>query len=117
MHKKIDPKDLKAVLKIKIRGLGDLNVGLEGATAPWCRLQRIGLSRIVDAPHYLGRVEIGVRQGAIRERDISAYYKSLFRRDVFPAIEKWAPECGDCFKLILHYREGLLFSVDLVDLI
>lgn len=53
MHEKIGPKDLKAVVKRRIRGLGDLNAALEGATAPWCRLQRIGLSRIEDKSHYL----------------------------------------------------------------
>lgn len=116
MHKKIGPKDLKPVVEKRIKGLGDLNPGLMGCTRPWTRLQRIGISNIADKHHYLGTVEIGVRQGGIRERDVSAYYKSLFRRDVFPAIKKYAPECGDCFKLILHYRDGLLFSADLVDL-
>ncbi len=71
-------------------GFAGLNLGISGGTAPWSRLQRIGLAKLDSNPaNYSGRLDLYIGQGGLKEIAISRYYKTMFRNDVFPAIRNF----------------------------
>jgi hypothetical protein len=110
---KILPHDLKGEVK-KRSGFSGLNPGKVCCTPPWSSLQHIGRSTFPDVnSNYTGEVPLAINQGGVRNRNISKYSKALFKTEVFPAIKKFEPKCGDTFHLLLHFREGLLSVVEL----
>jgi hypothetical protein len=120
----IGHRDLIAVTE-RENGFGGLSTGRFRCTPPWSKLQRIGLStankdkRLIPGPiefNVDGPVELNITGGGIRNHDISPYYKAIFRKSVLPAIKNFVPTSTyrDSFKLILIFKEILLFQVTLV---
>ena len=107
---KIGHTDLKAVVEKK-KGFQGLNPGKPGCTAPWSRLQAIGLSseELTDA----GKVVLAIGQGSVRNEKVTKYYKSIFKTEVLTPIKNFAPECGETFQIKLHYRSGLLSETEI----
>jgi hypothetical protein len=114
MNIEIGPGDLKAVVENK-GGIGGANVGPHGSTAPWSRLQMIGLSTTDEKLRpYSSDVTLIVGQGALRDRNISKYNKLIFSEEIMPAINNFVPDCSDNFHLVLYYRDSLLFRAEIV---
>lgn len=113
MNIEIGLSDLKAVIERK-KGLSGVNVGPLGCTAPWSRLQKIGLSTIDNKEGtFSGQVRLIIGKGGVRDRNCPKYSGFIFRKEVMPAIKNFAPDCSGNFHLILHYRENLLFRTEL----
>lgn len=117
MNIEIGHTDLKPVVKWG-SGLKRISPGTPGCTAPWSRLQAIGLSAVRDlkeeTSQHTAKIDLFVSEGAIRNRNISRYYKEVFKKEVFPAIKNFKPDGEGTFHLILHYRRSLLFQAELV---
>ena len=83
---KIGHTDLIAVVE-KGKGLSGANPGKVGCTAPWSRLQSVGLSAMAETTiSYTGNVELAIGQGGIRNEHVSKNYRSIFKKEVLPAI-------------------------------
>ena len=112
MRKKITHKDLVGVVK-KRRGFMGLNTGRLGSTAPWGRLQTVGLAMINEERFLAFKKTLLIRQGGIKDETLPRFYKTMFREDVLPAIKAIKPDCGNIFRLTLHFNFGLLMHVEL----
>jgi hypothetical protein len=110
----IGPMDLVGDVK-KLKGFMGLNPGNSPRTQTWGRLERVGLSSIDENERpYRGKIPMLVREGGIKEPDVSRYYKKIFREDVYPAIiKKYALECSIVFRLTLHFNVDKLFKAEL----
>ncbi len=64
---------------------------------------------------FSGTVYLKIRGGAVRDSNIPIpiQFSDMFKNEVFPAIKNFSPECGDTFKLTLHYADRLLLKVEL----
>ena len=115
---KITPMNLVGPVKKRV-GFSGITAG--DCTQPWSRLERVGREKIgIENKSQADHVDLLIRQGGIMDdkegERLSRYYKTIFREDVFPAIKKFAPDCGNVFRLTLHFNQNELRLVDLVDL-
>jgi hypothetical protein len=105
--------DLKAVVERK-KGFLGLNTGKVGCTAPWSSLQLVGLSDVNGSN--TRQIILVINQGSLTNRNISKYFKAIFKNEILPAIKIFIPECGDAFHLTLDYREGVLLKTVLTSI-
>jgi hypothetical protein len=112
VRKKITHKDLVGDVK-KIRGFMGFNTGRFGSTAPWGRLQTVGHAMFSEKSPLACKKTLLIRQGGIKDEALPRFYKTMFREDVLPAIKTFVPNCGDIFRLTLHFNFNLLMHVEL----
>lgn len=87
--------------------------GVYNCTRLWSVLSRIGSTTFIEKMmdkdgilhNFTGIVRLTIHCGGIRNKNVSSWCSPVFKQDIFPALNRLAPDYGQNFFLDLHYTE------------